>query len=220
MKNKYVVIVLVCLLLTGCNIYNINKLSHDELVEKVLSTNNIKTNIAQEGYKIYVPEGMSIIGDFKNNNTLYSNGEKYYLYVDLISYYNKIDNEYKINEEKTTIYSKVLNYNEKVGYILVTEYENKYFVEVMYNYGKIEVITNNINDALAKSLLVLNSIEYSDKVIESLIGDNILTYDEEQFNLLGPDAKTDNFLQYEEDYGTFEDVDNELPDEDKIDIKD
>ena len=219
MKNKCLLLILMILLLTGCTVYNINEQTNDELVNIILMSTKSKTNTALEGYKLYIPEGVSIVGDFKNNNTLYSNGEKYYLYVDLISYYNKVENEYKINSEKKSIYSKILNYNNKNGYILITEYDDKYFLEVMYNYAKIEIITKDVKESLSNSLIILNSIEFNDKVIESLIGDNVLTYDEEQFKLLGPSTQTDNFLKYEEEFGTFEDIDNELPDEDKIDIK-
>ena len=218
MKNKWIFLILIIFLFTGC--CNINNLTNDELVDNIL-TNNIKEqNQALEGYKIYIPNGMSLTGDYKSNNIITTYGEKYYLYVDLVSYYNKIDNEYKINTEKTPIYAKTLSYNGKKGYILVTELDEGYFVEAMYNYAKIEVITHDVKKALANSLIILNSINYNDKIIESLIGNNVLTYDEEQFKLLSPGNSTnDNFLKYEEEYGSYEDVDNELPDEDKINIK-
>ena len=221
MKNKKIILCIISvLLLTGCSLYNIDNLTNDELIEITLKEKS-KTNTNLEGYKLYIPKGMVLENDFKSNNTIYKNNEKYYLYVDLISYYNKVQNEYKINTEKTSIYSKTFSYNNKEGYILVTEHNDKYFVEVMYNYAKIEVITNDIKESITTSLIILNNITYSDKVIESLIGNNQLTYDEEEFNLLGPNnnTKNDNFLQYEEEFGNFVDTENELPDEDKIDIK-
>ena len=219
MKNKKIILcILSVLLLTGCSFYNIHNLETDQLIDIVLREKTY-TNTNLEGYKLYIPKGMVLSNDFNNNNMLYSDNDKYYLYVDLISYYNKVENEYKINTEKTAKYSRNLNYNNKQGYILVTEYNNKYFVEVMYNYAKIEVITKDMNKAITNSLIILNNISYNDKVIESLIGNNQLTYDEEEFNLLGPNStKSENFLQYEEEFGNFVDTKNELPDEDKIEI--
>ena len=214
--KKIITIILLLLVITGC--VNMNNLSADDAIDMVFNEKIAKANTAMEGYKIYLPKSMTIHKDKKSNNVIYSNNEKYYLYVDLISYYNKTNNEYEENQN-TSIYSKQLDYNKKKGYITVTEKDQSYFVEVVYNYGKIEVITNNYEKAITKSLIILRSIKFNDKVIESLIGNNKLSYDEEEFNLEGPNVQTDNFLKYEEN-DIYEDVDNELPDEDIIDIKD
>ncbi len=144
---------------------------------------------------------------------MYSFGDKYYLYVDLVSYYNKVSNSYKVNDDSDAVYSEILNN----GYVLVTKYNNEYFIEVMYNYAKIEVISSDIKNAISRSLVVLNSISYNDSVIETLLG-NSIDYNEEKFELLGPSVNTENFLEYEEEYGTYED-DGKTPDEDKIEIK-
>ena len=40
----------------------------------------------------------------------------------------------------------------------------------MYNYSKIEVITDNYKESLFKSITILNNIKYNDKILESLIG--------------------------------------------------
>ena len=214
--KKYIIASIILLLLTGC--VNINNLNNSEVVEELFKEKTMETNTAMEGYKIYLPRNMTLTKDKKSNNILYSDNDKYYLYVDLVSYNNKENNQYKINTEKSSIFSKILNYDGKNGYILVTEYENKYFVEVMYNYGKIEVITKDYKKALINSIIVLRSIKFNDKVIDSLIGSNILNYDEEEFNLLGPNKKTDSFLEYELN-DIYQDIDDELPDEDLIDIE-
>ena len=74
---------------------------------------------------------------------------KYYLYVDVISYYHKIENTYKINQD--AYYSKVIDYNDKTGYLEIIESGSKYYVEFMFNYAKIEVLVDkdqlvNAND--------------------------------------------------------------------------
>lgn len=219
MKKIVLLIIPILVFLTGCQIYNINELTEDELVDAILMENS-KTNTALKGYKIYLPNNMTLIHDKEDNNILYSNNEKYYLYVDIISYYNKTANNYKINEDKQAIYSKIIDDNDILGYILVTEYEDdRYFVEAMYNHAKIEVITSNYKQALTNSLIVLNSIKYNDKVIESLINSDVLDYDEEEFTIIGPNETTSGFLKWEEDFGTYEDTEGELPDEDQIQIE-
>ena len=215
--KKNIIIIGILFLLTGCS--SINTLSNTELIDEIFSHKSMVANVAMPGYNRYLPKNMTIKKGQATNNIILSEKDKYYLYVDVISYYNKAENKYHINSEKSAIYSKNIDYNDQKGYILVTEYENKYFVEVMYNYGKIEVITKDYKKAITNSLIILKSITFNDKIIESLIGKNILSYDEEEFNLLGPNAdKTDTFLQYEQN-DVYEDIDNELPDEDIIDIE-
>lgn len=214
--KKYV-IVSIMLLLFVCGCTNINNLSYDEVVDKVLVNDVSKPNTAFKGYKLYLPKDMTLLNDSSSNNVLYSNNDKYYLYVDLVSYYNKVNNEYKINDDKEVVYSKVLNDDGKNGYILVTKHKSEYFIEVMYNYAKIEVISSSVNSAISKSLIVLKSIVYNDSVVSVMIGDSI-DYNEEKFELLGPSVNTDQFLEYVSEFGTY-DGDNEAVDEDVIEIK-
>ena len=214
MKKYFLPLMLVLLCLTGCT--NINNKTPDELVDISLNK-EAKINTAFKGFKLYIPTSMEVLNDNSGNVVLTSNGDKYYLYVDLVSYYNKINNDYKVNTEEVAFYSKILNKDYKNGYILVTKYNNKYFVEVMYNYSKIEVITSNYKEALTKSLILLNNICFNDKIIDSLVGNNILEYDEEKFELLGPSNETTNFLEWGE-YDEEEENENIL-DEDIIDIE-
>lgn len=215
MKKYFLILLLVLFCLTGCTI--INKKTPDDVVS--LSLNEVvKTNTAFKGFKLYVPTNMNVMNDTSENVVLTTNGDKYYLYVDLISYYNKVSNDYKINEEQEAFYSKILNDDGKSGYVLITKYDNKYFVEVMYNYAKIEVITNNYKEALSKSLIILNNLEFNDKIIDSLVGKNILEYDEEKFNLLGPSGETTNFLEWVS-YDEEEENKSGILDEDIIDIE-
>lgn len=209
--RKYLIGVIVLLLLV-CGCSNINDLSYNDVVSYSLE-NKAKANTFLKGYKIYLPKDMNLLNDVDDNNVLYSFGDKYYLYVDLVSYYNKVSNSYKVNDDSNAIYSEILNN----GYVLVTKHNSEYFIEVMYNYAKIEVISSDIKNAISRSLVVLNSISYNDSVIETLLG-NSIDYNEEKFELLGPSVNTENFLEYEEEYGTYED-DGKAPDEDKIEIK-
>jgi len=215
MRKYFLPLIIALFCLTGCS--NIVNKTPDEVINLSLD-NVVKTNTAFKGFKLYVPNNVNVINDNSGNVVLTSNGDKYYLYVDLISYYNKISNDYKVNDENAAFYTKILSKDSKSGYVLITKYSDKYFVEVMYNYAKVEVITSNYKEALSKSLTLLNSIEFNDKIIDSLVGNNILEYDEEKFNLLGPSNETTNFLQWVEYEGEIEE-DKNILDEDIIEIE-
>lgn len=215
MRKYFLPLIIVLFCLTGCS--NIVNKTPDEVIDLAFSSVS-KTNTAFKGFKLYVSNNMNVINDNSGNVVLTSNGDKYYLYVDLISYYNKISNDYKVNDENTAFYTKILDKDSKSGYVLITKYSDKYFVEVMYNYAKVEVITSNYKEALSKSLILLNSIEFNDKIIDSLVGNNILEYDEEKFNLLGPSNETTNFLEWVE-YDEEIEEDKNILDEDIIEIE-
>lgn len=212
MRKYLLLIILMMFFLTGCT--NINNKDIAEIVSMSLNNPVMKTNEAFKGYKIYIPTNMNVSHDNGNNVTLSSNNEKYYLYVDIVSYYNKTKQDYKINDDKEAFYSQILNNGDNNGYILITKYNKKYFVEVMYNYAKIEVITSNYKEAINKSLVVLKSISYNDTILESLIGKNVLEYNEEKYNLLGPSNSTTDYLEWVED----EPEETKKLDEDIIDI--
>lgn len=208
--KKYIVGLISLLLLTGCS--NIYDFEYDALVNEVLNDNNKKENTYLEGYKLYLPIHMTLVGDINSNNILYSYGDKYYLYVDLISYYNKKQNRYNINHISYE-YSKEIDNNGNLGYVVVSDSKGGKLVEVMYNYAKIEVVTEDVKRAIASSLIVLKNIDYNYKIIDSMIGSNALVYDSELFSLMGPSEKNDNFLTYTEEYGVYEE---EKVDEDVI----
>lgn len=212
--KKYLIIVIALFILTGCT--DISNLDYDGIVNETLKEEAHKPNTYLEGYKLYLPGHMSMIGDLKGNDILYSYQDKYYLYVDLISYYNKKQNKYNV-EGLSYEYSKDIESNGLNGYVTVRKSKGGYLVEVMYNYAKIEVITNNVKTAIANSLLVLKNIEFNYKIIDSMIGSNALVYDSELFELLGPDSKDNNFLDYIKEYGDYNEDDAKL-DEDVIDM--
>ena len=149
--KRFLLAIAVLFLLTGC--VSINDMDYSSIIDNVLKGEEHKANAYMEGYKLYLPNHMTIIGDLKGNDILYSYGDKYYLYVDLISFYNKKQNKYNIVTENYK-FSKTLNYNDLEGYVTVSKSKGGSLVEVMYNYAKIEVVTKDVNRAIANSLLV------------------------------------------------------------------
>ena len=216
MKKKYFFVLIILLLVFVCGCSNVQNLSVDEAIDRVIGVEH-KTSVALNGYKFYLPKGMTLLNDANGNNVFYSSYEKYYLYVDLLSYYNKKYIDYELDLEDN-IYYRDLSSDDKKGYILVKKSYDKFLLNIYYNYAKIEVLTSDYKMAIIKSLLVLNSISYNDKIIESMVGGNALNYDEEEFLLKQPEDKDMNqdSLQYDGDYV---DTENELPDEDIIAVQ-
>lgn len=216
--KKYIVVVcfVTLFLLTGCS--NIYDNEYDNIVNEALSYDNSKENTYLEGYKLYLPFHMTLIGDLNSNNILYSYGDKYYLYVDLVSYYNKKENKYNIEHDRY-LYSKEFKHDGLNGYVVISDSKGGFLVEVMYNYAKIEVVTDDINRAIADSIIVLKNINYNYKIIDSMIGSNALVYDSELFTLLGPEKNgADNFLSYQEEYGNYDENDGRNIDEDFMEM--
>lgn len=212
--KKYILLIIALLCLTGCT--NIDNLNYSGIIDKTLKEDSLKTNTYLEGYKLYLPLHMTLIGDLDGNEILYSYGDKYYLYVDIISYYNKKQNNYEFDSDGYE-FSKDISYNDLNGYVLVSKSKGGYLVQVMYNYAKIEVITNDVKRAISDSLIVLKNIDYNYKIIDSMIGSNALVYDSKLFTL-GPEKNIDSFLQYVEEYGVYDEKDSKT-DEDVIDME-
>lgn len=184
MKKVIVLLSIVLLLMTGCSIKKLDDKDFESNMNVLLSEKVSNSNVNFEGYKYYVPEGLKFVNK-EEYNAIFKDrfNNKYYLYVDVISYYHKIENTYKINQD--AYYSKVIDYNDKTGYLEIIESGSKYYVEFMFNYAKIEVLVDKdqLVNAMNNICYVLRSIKFNDKVLESLVGDNVLSYTEENFTL-------------------------------------
>ena len=184
MKKVIVLLSIVLLLMTGCSIKKLDDKDFESNMNVLLSEKVSNSNVNFEGYKYYVPEGLKFVNK-EEYNAIFKDrfNNKYYLYVDVISYYHKIENTYKINQD--AYYSKVIDYNDKTGYLEIIESGSKYYVEFMFNYAKIEVLVDKdqLVTAMNNMCYILRSIKFNDKVLESLVGDNVLSYTEENFTL-------------------------------------
>ena len=195
MKKLIVLLSIVTILVTGCSI---NKLDNSNITKNVdmLMSQNVKLyNVFYEGYKYYLPKGISFVNKEDYNAILKDkNNNRYYIYVDVISYYHKIENDYKV--KKKSYYSKRINYNNKDGYIQIDEVDNKYFIQFVYNYAKMEayVSEKELTNAVINMCSILRTVKYNDKVLESLIGDNKLNYKEEDYTLFKADSSKESFL--------------------------
>ncbi len=191
--KKIILLFCILFLLTGCAIEKVNYSNIDELLNDMLSEKVDLSNTYFEGYKYYIPRGLKLANKNDYNAKIVSGKNKYYLYIDVISYYNKLEKDFV---ESDAYYSKAINYNGKKGYIEITKINNQYFVEIMYNYAKIETLTDesSLTDAIMNACYILSSVTFNDEVIETLVGENALDYQETIFDIFGPHRNPESYL--------------------------
>lgn len=211
--KKIFIIMFFSLFLVGCTM--VEDMSYKDIIN-IFNSNPKRANISRRGYKYYLPNSMESINRGDYYEILKSKKSYYYLYVDMISYINKLENQYEIDSKAK--YSELITIGDKYGYLEINLLENeKYLIEIMYNYAKIEVMVNedSINEALCYSVNILNSIEYNNSVINSLLSDDTLNYTEEEFNLFETGVDNSNKLEYIEQIEETEE-DNTLTDTDYV----
>ena len=138
------------------------------------------------------------------------------MYVNIISYFQRqnIDTTF----DKKLYFSKKISYNGIDGYVKVDGPKNDiYYIEVVYNYSKIEayVKEESLSYALKNSIKILASIKYNDVILDTLIGDKTLSYEEEVYNFFESKREDGNFLDYIEEYDTY-DKEDVVKDEDVL----
>ena len=135
--KKITILLFTLFLFTGCTVVRIDTKSIDNITNVVLSKDNKLYNRVGNGYKYYVPRGVTYIDTSDLNDKLYSNGNYYYLYIDAVSYFYKTEVTYEENNE--AYYSKKIDGNKK-GYLEINKIGEKYKIDFLYNNSKIEEI--------------------------------------------------------------------------------
>ena len=204
--RKVIVLILSLFVLTGCTVVNINTNDYMKNINTILSRSSKYTNKNAIGYQYYLPSGVIATEVNGFNQRLMSKGDVYYLYADVVSYYHKVD--FKFKEDKKAYLSKKITSNGKYGYVEINKDKGRYYVEMMYNYAKIEsyVKKNNLKEALGNMSYILSSIKYNDDIVESLLGEEKYNLSEsETYNIFKTKkANNDNFLKYVDEYDNYE----------------
>ena len=204
--KKILLLLVSVLLITGCA--NINNLSYDEIIIKGISNASTKANIKRKGYSYALANGLKITNQEEFNDVIESERNIFYLYVDLVSYFNKMSFNYEQNNK--VFYSQGYENNGKKGYLEINEIKNdKYLIEIMYNYAKIEVIVDgaDIKLALVDAISILSSITYNDNIIDNLMKQDVLNFSEEEFNIFETASPENNVLEiFESEENEQEDV--------------
>ena len=211
--KKILICILLCLCVSGCVI--VNNSSIDEILTDSLNSELRFYNTTRNGYKYYLPKGLRTLGKTDYNEILADFKYKYYMYVDILSYNNKISFDYI--KKSNVYYSNVIKYKDKFGYLEIKSFDNeKYLIEIMYNYAKIEVMVDkkNIKEAVAYSMSILTSIKYNDTVIKNKLDTHVLSSYEETVDIFKTATnKKSNYLKYVEDKTYDKDV---IPDMDLV----
>ena len=210
--KKIILLTILLISLTGC--VNINSTSIENLVSTIKQSKLSLTNEYRNGFTYYLPVNMNVLSSDKANEVLTDGNYNYYLYADMISFYNKTSFDYK--ENKTSYKSLNLKDDKASGYLEINQKNDKYLIEIMYNYAKIEVMVDKdkINEAISNSLIVISSIKFNKDIIENMLGKNVLSFSEEEFNIFETNSSTSNFLEIEKEFGTYEGDD--IPDYDLV----
>lgn len=202
---KRFILIAIVLLASGCTNINKNLTSKDDidknfntLQANITDSNYEMYNNYRTGYKYYTPKGLYVRGGSEYNEIINSRKYSYHLYVDVISFYNRVISKYE--EDNKALYSKQINNKDKFGYVEINELKNdRYLLEIMYNYAKIEVIVDksDLEVAFANSMIILSSVKYNNDILTNLVGENVLTSKEIEFNIFETKKTESNFLEVE-----------------------
>lgn len=214
MKRIVILLSVLLVFITGCSVTRLDNKTMDESIDVILSDKQKNYNVNFDGYKYYVPNGLEFLNKDEYNALLKdTNNNKYYLYVDAISYYHKIDIDF--SKDNDSYYYKELNYNKKKGYIQVlSSGKDNYYIKMIFNYARLEAYASNndLGSVVNNMCYILRSIKFNDKVLESLIGDNVLSYKEENYTLFETESSQEDFLdvvsKYDPEFSKAKDQDN------------
>lgn len=173
--KKFIMFLLLTLLFTGCSVVRIDTESVDNIVNVILTKNNKLYNQVGQGYKYYLPGGVTYIDSDELNDVLYCNGNYYYLYIDAINYFYQTKMEYV--EDTNLYYSRMFTLKDGFnhsGYLEIKQIEDMYHIEFVYNYAKIEAIVDkeNINSTVLNASYILSTIKYNYNIVELMLNND------------------------------------------------
>ncbi|MBQ2872789.1 MAG: membrane lipoprotein lipid attachment site-containing protein [Bacilli bacterium] len=210
-RKKIVFLLVIALILTGCTRIDSNI---DNIISATMNKEIKDVNTVSTGYELYIPIGVMQLVDNEYNQKFEIRDTHVYLYVDTISYYYKNSLNYK-NIDSYNYYYKEISLNNKTGYVGVSKLDDgSFFVNIVYNYSKIEFYTNeeNLPFIISNSLIIINSIKFNDNLIkielEKITSDNR----EVKYELDKPDDSKSTFNQYLQEFVDEEESEVLLPD--------
>ena len=182
MKKKIILILFISCILCGCT--SIQNKPIEDIINDSVSKNLRVYNTYRKGYKYNLSKGLYSVDSTDFNEIIASKNYKYYLYVDGVSYYNKVIEKYE--EKKDPYISKAIVHEDKFGYLEINQLANKdYFIEIMYNYAKIEVVVDekDIKEAIANAMSILKSVSFNNNILKNVLGDETTQAKEFDFNI-------------------------------------
>ena len=170
-------------------------------MDVIENSNNIY-NTNSLGYKYYLPFSINKVYDKDYNQIFKVNDTYMYLYVDVISYYYKNNLNLDDKDSSDCYYYYKINNNNKNGYVKITKDKDKYFMKVVYNYAKIETYVEEyeLADILSYSMIILNSINYNDNLIEKILQDDYYSSSFKEYKIKKPEDAESKFSEYLSEY--------------------
>lgn len=211
MQKKILLVSILILILSGCTKIDKNSQNYIFIINNCLNTKTISNDVAL-GYKYYLPKGVKLIKNYDYNQKFSVGQNDLYMYVDINSYYYK--SKLKKQTSDNYYYHKIKK-GKKTGYISISKSNNLYFTKIVYNYAKMEFYSNSndLNNLITLSTIILNSIDYNDIIIEKVLGENLGDYSEITYELKKPEDASNDFSQYLEEYVQEDKAEKKLPDE-------
>lgn len=204
MKRAFILISVI-ILCTGCMQIN-NTTNYGDIVDNVINNSKGNVNTTSLGYKYYLPLGVSKLYDKDYNQKFKVGKTTLYMYVDSVSYYYR--NALNFNDETVgSYYYQRISNGEKIGYIKITEEDNRYFLKIVYNYAKIEAYTSKeeLNNILTCSMIILDSIDYNDNLIQKILEDEYFSSVDKEYKINKPADAESKFSEYLSEYANDED---------------
>lgn len=190
---------MIVFILTGCTKIDSNI---DNIVDTIMTKEVNEVNTVSTGYELYIPIGVRQLVDNEYNQKLKVKDTNIYLYVDMVSYYYKNSLNYKSNNSYNYYYREI-NLNNKIGYIGINMLDDgSFFVEIVYNYSKIEFYSNeeNLPIIISNCLIIINSIKYNDVLIKIELDGTINEGMEIKYELDKPKDSESTFSKYLQEY--------------------
>lgn len=196
MKKRLIIMLLTLFILTGC--VSVNDVDIDTLIN---STSNSKYNLynhINSGYKYYLPRELTAMVNDEYNEIIKGNKNTYYLYVDLVAYYNK--KESLLEEDESLYFSKLYTKDDINGIVNIKEDNGEYIIKVYYKYASVQVRTlkKHINECLTNALIIVNSITYNDDVVKNILNESEFSTREEAVNIFDNKRVDDDSLNVDE----------------------
>ena len=191
---------MVLLLCIGCTRIDNN---YNDIIDSVTKNNSNIYNTTALGYKYYLPLGISKVYDKDYNQKFKINNTYMYLYVDIVSYYYKNNLNLDDNDSNNSyFYTRINSSDNKTGYVKITKDDDKYFIKVVYNYAKIEAYVHEweISDVLSYAMIILDSINYNDKLVESIILEELYSSSFKEYKIKKPEDAESKFSEYLSEY--------------------
>lgn len=199
--KKILICLLTLILLTGC--VDINRISIDKVVDVSIEGKHKLVNQNNRGFKFYLPQEVSIDKYDSYNVVLKNKNYNYYLFVDLTSYYYKVNKEYK--KEDKIFFSKEFKIKKKNGVVNIYESTTKkdtYLIKAYYNYSEISAFVKkkDLNDSLNNMLVILTSVKYNDDVIKTIVEEDSISSKDEPISVFKVESNENDILDIDDEY--------------------